>query len=138
MPAFHTTRRVDFCDTDMAGIVHFSNFFRYMEAAEVDFLHSIGLSVRMEWEGEEIGFPRVSVTCDYQNPARFEDILDIAVIVDNIGRKSITYVFQFSLDGQPVANGKMTCVCCKITAGERLEAIELPATIRGMLAAARR
>ncbi len=30
-PRFVTTRRVEFIDTDMAGIVHFTNFFRYME-----------------------------------------------------------------------------------------------------------
>ena len=35
---FRVSRRVDFCDTDMAGIIHFSNFFRYMEFAEVAFL----------------------------------------------------------------------------------------------------
>src|SRR5213078_989612 len=46
MPAvFRTTRRVEFADTDMAGIVHFANFFRYMESAEHEFLRSHGLSV---------------------------------------------------------------------------------------------
>ena len=30
----------EFCDTDMAGIVHFANFFRFMESAEVEFLRS--------------------------------------------------------------------------------------------------
>ena len=35
---FRVTRRVEFHETDMAGIVHFSNFFRYMEFAEVEFL----------------------------------------------------------------------------------------------------
>ena len=42
---FRTTRRVEFGDTDMAGIAHFANFFRYMEAAETDFLLARGLSV---------------------------------------------------------------------------------------------
>ena len=35
---FRTTRLVEFGDTDMAGIVHFANFFRYMESAEHAFL----------------------------------------------------------------------------------------------------
>ena len=38
MPHFQTTRRIEFGDTDMAGIVHFANFFRFMEAAECEFL----------------------------------------------------------------------------------------------------
>ena len=39
---FRTTRRVELADTDMAGIVHFANFFRFMESAEVDFLRASG------------------------------------------------------------------------------------------------
>jgi tetratricopeptide (TPR) repeat protein len=38
MSPFTTTRRVEFGDTDMAGIMHFANFFRFMEAAETSFL----------------------------------------------------------------------------------------------------
>src|SRR5437868_6014643 len=59
MLSFRTTRRIEFGDTDMAGIVHFANFFRFMEAAECAFLRSRGLSVRMQWEGQAIGFPRL-------------------------------------------------------------------------------
>ena len=61
---FRVTRLVEFGDTDMAGIAHFSVFFRYMEAAEHAYLRSLGLSVAMEWEGERVGFPRVSAACD--------------------------------------------------------------------------
>ncbi|MFO0803044.1 MAG: hypothetical protein U0791_07980 [Gemmataceae bacterium] len=43
--SFTSTCRVDFGDTDMAGIMHFANFFRFMESAEIDFLHSVGLTV---------------------------------------------------------------------------------------------
>src|SRR5207302_8938861 len=48
----------------------------YMECAEVDFLRVRGLSVKLPWEGVLIGFPRVSATCDYFKPARFEELLD--------------------------------------------------------------
>ena len=76
MPAvFRTTRVVEFGDTDMAGIVHFANFFRFMEAAEHAFLRSLGLSVVMEIDGGKYGLPRVSASCDYLKPARFGDEL---------------------------------------------------------------
>ena len=72
MPAgFRTTRIVEFGDTDMAGIVHFANFFRFMEAAEHAFLRSLGLSVVMEIDGGNYGLPRASAACDYLRPARF-------------------------------------------------------------------
>ena len=44
MKPFRATRRIEFCDTDMAGMVHFSNFFRFMEFAEQEFLRARGLS----------------------------------------------------------------------------------------------
>ena len=68
---FRTIRRVEFHETDMAGIVHFSNFFRYMEAAEHEFLRSRGLSVVLDWEGQRLTFPRVAASCDFRRPLRF-------------------------------------------------------------------
>ena len=46
--SFRTSRRVEFRDTDAAGIVHFSVFFTWMEAAEHELLRSLGLSVVLE------------------------------------------------------------------------------------------
>lgn len=132
---FRTTRRVEFHDTDMAGIVHFSNFFRFMEAAEVEFLRSRGLSVRLPWEGHPIGFPRVAASCDYLSPARFEDVLDVTVRVLKVGRKSVTYGFEFSLEGHPVARGQVSAVCCRVLADHQLESMEIPAGIRAKLEA---
>ncbi|HSQ55857.1 MAG TPA: thioesterase family protein, partial [Gemmata sp.] len=86
--AFTTTRRVEFGDTDMAGIVHFANFFRFMESAETEFLRSKGLTVSWRDMGKKIGFPRVAASCDFQKPALFEDVLTIAVEVEKVGGKS--------------------------------------------------
>jgi len=131
--AFHTTRRVEFADTDMAGIVHFANFFRYMEAAEVDFLHARGLSVKLEWDGQMLGFPRVAASCDYLRPVTFEDVLDVVVSVRQVGRKSVTYAFEFSKEGEPVARGQITTVCCRVGPGRQIQAIEIPPGIRDRL-----
>ena len=55
MTPYRVKRRVEFHETDSAGIVHFSNFFRYMEAAEVEFLNSLGLSVAISGEARPFG-----------------------------------------------------------------------------------
>jgi YbgC/YbaW family acyl-CoA thioester hydrolase len=131
---FRITRRVDFCDTDMAGIIHFSNFFRYMEFAEVAFLRSLGLSVAMTWGEENLGFPRVSATCDFLRPVRFEDVVEIAVRVERVGRKSVTYSFEFTHEGKPVAKGRLSAVCCRVRPGVHdIESIEIPEGIRTRL-----
>ena len=130
---FRTRKRVEFGDTDMAGIVHFSNFFRYMEIAETDFLHARGMSVSGVYNGLKVGFPRVAVACEYMRPARFEDVLDIEVIIEEIGRKSVRYRFDFSRDGKPLAVGRITAVCCRTTAENGMESMEIPAEMRARL-----
>src|SRR5207245_499096 len=130
---FQTRRRVEFADTDMAGIVHFANFFRFMEAAEVDFLHALGLSVRLEWEGQRLGFPRVSASCDYLRPVTFEDVLDVTVTLEKVGMKSVSYTFDFASRGQVVARGRVVTVCCRIGPDHKIEAVAIPATLRDRL-----
>jgi acyl-CoA thioester hydrolase len=134
MTAPHTfTRRVEFGDTDLAGIMHFSNFFRFMEAAETDFLRARGLSVSWAVDGVKHGFPRVSVSCDFAKPAKFEDVLTIAVALEKLGSKSVTYTFTFSRDGDPLAVGRMTSVYCRANGKGGMEALSIPAEIRAKL-----
>jgi acyl-CoA thioester hydrolase len=130
---FVTRRRVEFGDTDMAGIVHFSNFFRYMEAAETDFLHARGLSVSWTDDGQKYGFPRVSVGCDFKRPAKFEDVLEIEVTLEEIGTKSVKYRFDFRRDGQDIAVGRITAVFCRHTAASGIASIEIPEGVRQKL-----
>jgi 4-hydroxybenzoyl-CoA thioesterase/acyl-CoA thioester hydrolase len=135
MPAFfRTTRLIEFADTDMAGIVHFSAFFRYMEAAEHALLRILGLSVAMDWEGQTLTFPRVAASCEFLKPARFEDMLDVTARVVRLGNKSVRYAFEFHLKGQLVARGELSSVCCVLrTRGKTLEAVAIPAGIRERL-----
>lgn len=131
--SFRCTRRVEFADTDMAGIAHFSVFFRYMEECEHAFLRSLGLSVVTRDAEGEIGWPRVSAQCDYVRAARFEDVLDIELRVADVQEKSVTYEFVFSLEDNPVATGRMTAVCCRIVPGERPRSMPHPEAFRGQV-----
>ena len=131
---FSVTRRVEFGDTDMAGIVHFSNFFRYMESAETAYLRARGLSVA--WRGAEglrYGFPRVSVSCDYARPARFEDILTVEVHLEKVGRTSVAYRFEFLRDGVAIATGRAKSVYCREGPGHTMQSVELPPDVRAKL-----
>ena len=130
---FRTSRRVEFADTDMAGIAHFANFFRWMESAEVAFLRSRGVSVVLPWEGEHLGFPRVAASCDYLRPVRFDDLLEVTVTIQRLGTKSITYAFEFFKDGAAVARGQVTSVCCVVGEGQPMRGREIPASFRALL-----
>ena len=112
---FKLTRQVEFSDTDMAGIMHFSNFFRFMEAAEHAFFRSLGTSIHAA--GSELGWPRVHVDCDFKHPLRFEDVVEICLFVREKKKKSLAYTFVFrKLNEHPpkeVARGTLAVACVK-------------------------
>ncbi|APZ92762.1 acyl-CoA thioesterase [Fuerstiella marisgermanici] len=123
---FETTRRVEFCETDMAGIVHFSNFYKWMEQAEHEFFRSLGLTIVNPQEGgATIGWPRVSAGCRFESPARYGDVLTVKLMLQRIGVKSLTYDVHFSIDGRPVAKGTMKTVSCTVTE-QGLTSIPIP------------
>jgi acyl-CoA thioester hydrolase len=130
---FRTARFVEFADTDMAGIMHFSAFFRYMEAAEHALLREMGFSVYSEIDGDVVSFPRVAASCEFHSPARCEDVLDIDVKVLRVGTKSVTYGFAFSQHGRDVAAGQMTSVCCRVPHGKPPQSIPIPAAVAARL-----
>ena len=125
--SYRMTRVIEFCETDMAGIVHFSNFYRWIEQAEHAFFRSLGLTIaNHQDDGTSIGFPRVSCSCRFLSPARFEDELDILLKVQRIGVKSLTYDVTFSIDDRLVASGTLKTACCRFRPGQTLDSIEIP------------
>ncbi len=134
--AFSIPRRVQFSETDMAGIVHFSNYFRWMEEVEHAFFRSVGLSVSMQHEGMHVGWPRVSVACDYYGPVKFEDELELRLRVARLGEKSFSYEVDFVKDGRVVALGKTTSVCCEIRRDAPMRSIPIPQSLRDRLGSA--
>jgi len=127
---FKTTRRIEFSDTDMAGIVHYSNYFRFMEAAETAFLRSLGYSIALKRGGLELCLPRVHAECDYSVPLRFEDEIHIHLLVEKKGKRTITYQFRFQrISPAPVievAQGKVVLVSAKRQRNGSLKAAPLP------------
>jgi len=137
---FRLVRRVEFAETDLAGIMHFSNFFRYMEAAEHAFFRSLGLSIQMEIDGEVIGWPRVQVECSYKRPLRFEDEVEVLLKLHEQRQRWLLYRFEFRRieTGTPAseisAEGHMKVVCASLDrAAGRLKAISIPPAIAGLL-----
>jgi acyl-CoA thioester hydrolase len=123
---FTTRRRVEFRDTDAAGIAHFSVYFNYMEEAEHELLRSLGTSVVTRDDEGVISWPRVAVACEYRGALRFEDEFEIIVRVERLGEKSVTFVFEFAKDGKELARGKITAVCCRISDDHPPKSIAIP------------
>jgi YbgC/YbaW family acyl-CoA thioester hydrolase len=132
-------RRVEFADTDMAGIVHFSRYFLYMEAAEHAFFRSLGFSIAERDSG--VGWPRVSVSCEYHAPLRFEDEIEVHLKVTEKRARSLRYAFRLTRVGPgpavEVATGGFVVVCVALdkSAG-RMKAAPLPEALAAKIEAA--
>ena len=118
----------------MAGIVHFSMFFRYMEEAEHALWRAAGLTIATP--GERIGWPRVSAAFDYKAPLRFEEEFEVTVEIARVARRTIDYAFTLIRDGRPIGSGSITIACVSKTPGEPMKSINVPADIVGKLRAA--
>lgn len=140
---FSISKRVEFADTDAAGIMHFANFFRFMEVCEHAFFRSLDLSVHTgggdeRGEGEaEVGWPRVHVSCDFKQALKFEDSVEIELVIKELGSKTILYEFCFWKDAQNeeqrtlAATGKFTVICvCWSGDDGKMKAVEIPQQIR--------
>ena len=137
---FKVVRRVEFSETDMAGIVHFSNFFRYMETAEHAFYRSLGFSVTLDHLDPPLGFPRVHAACDYKKPLQFEDLVEIHLLVKEKRSRVLSYFFRFNKipaeSSTPsttapllIATGILTVVCVAHYSDGKMEAVAIPSNL---------
>ena len=135
---FKITRQVEFSETDMAGIAHFSIFFKFMEAAEHAFFRSLGFSIHTTGFTPPIGWPRVHADCDFKYPLRFEDTVEIHLLVREKNEKTIAYTVVFrKLNGEAareVARGSLTvaCVTSDPSSGA-LQSVPIPPQIAGKI-----
>ena len=132
----HTsTRKIEFSETDMAGLVHFSNFFKYMETAERDFFEAAGVDLIQTKPGELVGWPRARAECRFSAPLRFGDTIDIHLAVKAVKDRAIDYqfrIFRQNEDGTRTQAGKghMTTIFAQLCEDGELQSVELPEDLR--------
>jgi acyl-CoA thioester hydrolase len=127
VPEFRYPRRVQFAETDLAGIVHFSWMFRYMEEAEHALWRAAGLSVAAP--GSDLGWPRVSAAFNFRNPLRFEEEFEVVVSLAEVRTRALHYEHTIVRDATIIGTGTMTSVCVRHMPDGRLEAMAFPADL---------
>ena len=105
---FRYRRLVEFADTDLAGIMHFANFFRFVECAEHAFFRSLGCSVHSSEGASHQGWPRIEVSCRYLRPVRFEETLEVCLRVEELRTTSLRYTFAIFSAAAPSARRQNT------------------------------
>jgi len=137
---FRHRRLVEFADTDLAGIVHFANFFRFVESAEHAFFRSLGFKVHSSDGASHQGWPRLEVACKYFKPARFEQTLEVGLRIEEIRTSSLRYGFWiFLADGaEPplLAAGAFSIVHVELdTHARTMRKAPIPSDLRARLEA---
>jgi YbgC/YbaW family acyl-CoA thioester hydrolase len=137
---FHFTYRrpVEFADTDLAGIMHFSNYFRFVECAEHAFFRSLGFRVHTTDGAEQRGWPRIEVSCKYHKPARFEQTLEIGLRIAELRTSSLSYGFWMFDANDPtralLATGAFSIIHVEIdTSTHSIRKSPIPAELRAKL-----
>ena len=132
MPAIYR-RRVEFAETDAAGMAHFSMFFRYMEEAEHALWRAAGLDI---WDaGEDLSWPRISATFDFKAPLRFQDEFEVHTAMGNVTRSTIQWTHTMTRGDVTIGAGSITVVCVKKHAAGSMKSAEIPAAILARLRA---
>ena len=139
-------RRVLFSETDLAGIAHFSNFFRWMEETEHAFYRSLGLSVHPRQHGvtdTATGWPRLKASAEYRLPLQFEEEFDVELLVAEMRSKAIRYELKFWKNpDEPAARklaarGELVVVAVHAAPGTReMCATAIPDTFRERISCA--
>jgi YbgC/YbaW family acyl-CoA thioester hydrolase len=124
---FRQRRRVQFSETDAAGIVHFANYFRYFEDAEHALWREAGLSIHPGQSS--IGWPRVAASCEYFRPLKFEQEFDVVVRITELTKRAITYGGTITRDGERVAAGSWKIACVAKLADGSMKSTEIPADV---------
>ena len=132
--AFRYRRRVQFAETDMAGLVHFTHFFRYMEEAEHALWRAAGMSIARP--GEHRGWPRVSAAFQFKAPLRFEDEFEVSVELGKIGRRTLHYDFRIVKGETLIGTGAIATALVSKVPGEPMKALDLPDDVVAKLRAA--
>jgi acyl-CoA thioester hydrolase len=124
---FRYKRRVQFADTDLAGIVHFSNMFRYLDEAEHALWRDAGLSIVQT--GSDIGWPRLNAALEFRNPLRFEEEFEVWVRIAELKTRTIEYEFTLVRGKSVIAVGTMTSICVRRQPDGTMRAAEIPADV---------
>ena len=116
-------RRVQFADTDAAGVVHFSWIVKYMEEAEHALWREAGLTIAPV-DGI-VGYPRVALSVDFKAPLHFEEEFDVHVRIEAISRRTIRYAHTIRRGETVIAIGSMTAACVR-KVPPPMKSIEIP------------
>ena len=98
--------KVRFVETDMMGVVHHSNYFRWFEMGRVEYLRQVGVLLT-DLMTDGIVFPITQVDCQYKASAKFDDYVLIETILQEVSPVKMIFTYKVikEVDGVLLATG---------------------------------
>ena len=127
MPAFTYKRRVEFAETDAAGMAHFSVFFRYMEEAEHAAWRAAGLDIFEKHE--TVSWPRIAAKFDFKAPLKFQDEFEVRTEMGAVTRSTIQWAHVVMRGDTIIGNGTVTAVCVQKNPDGTMKSAPIPEAI---------
>jgi acyl-CoA thioester hydrolase len=129
--AVRTARvRVRYAETDRMGVVYYANYLVWFEVGRTEWLRDAGWNYR-EMEREGVSLPVIEAHCEYRQPARYDDELDIRTRATLLTPVRIRFDYEIVLAaGGAVAAGGHTIHAALDPAGKPCR---LPVRVRDML-----
>ncbi|WP_458413138.1 acyl-CoA thioesterase [Schinkia sp. CFF1] len=120
--------RVEWGDTDAAGIVFSPNFYKWMDQAVHYYFESIGFPIVKLVCDEKIGIPVIESKCNFQKPLYYADNVAIYTTILELRDKVITFGHEFFVDSNKIAEGYQIRALANISGG-KAKAISIPKSI---------
>jgi acyl-CoA thioester hydrolase len=104
--------RVRFSETDLMGIVHHASYVSYMEVARIEWLRRRGVAYA-DWAAHGVHLPVVELSVQYRAPVRFDDEIDVHVVLTEVGAASVRFTYQLvrASDGTLCTVGSTRLAC---------------------------
>jgi acyl-CoA thioester hydrolase len=123
---------VEFAETDAAGMVHFSVFFRYMEEAEHAAWRAAGMDIFASRETHS--WPRISAHFDFKTPLKFQDEFEVQTEIASVTRSTIQWAHVLTRGDTVIGTGTVTAVHVQKLPDGTIKSTEIP---EGVIAALR-
>lgn len=117
--------RVYYEDTDMAGIVYYANYLRYIERARSDWVRDVGID-QLTMKDAGVVFAVRRVEADYVTPARFDDVLEVRTTLDSLSAAKMVMAQEIWRGDVLIFTAKVLIVCI----GASGKPVRLPAECR--------
>ena len=99
--------KVKYYECDPMGVVHHSNYVRFMEEARVEMMDKLGFGYeRMEAEG--VISPVLSLTCKFLRPAHFQEVVEISVRLSSSTAMKVSFAYEMRVEGNVVMTAEST------------------------------